>query len=66
MSKLREYLFFKQKSITDFAKELNISRSYLNKIVLGQTYPSRLLAKEIERMTGGEVKIQELLKASEI
>lgn len=62
MSKLREYLFYKQKSVTDFAKELLVSRSYMNKIVLGKIYPSRLLAKEIERATNGEVKVEDLLK----
>lgn len=62
MKKLKEYLFYKEKSITDFAKELMISRSYMNKIVLGQKKPSRLLAKEIERATNGEVTAEELLK----
>lgn len=62
MSKLKEYLFYQQKSVTDFAKELMVSRSYMNKIVLGKASPSRLLAKEIERATNGEVKAEDLLK----
>lgn len=62
MTPLREYLFYKQKSITDFAKELMVSRAYMNRIVLGKTKPSRLLAKEIERMTNGEVKAEELMR----
>lgn len=62
MTSLKEYLFYKEKSITDFAKELMVSRAYMNKIVLGQSQPSRLLAKEIERMTNGEVKAEELMK----
>jgi DNA-binding transcriptional regulator YdaS (Cro superfamily) len=62
MSKLKEYLFYKQKSVTDFAKEMMVSRSYMNRVVLGKVKPSRLLAKEIERMTNGEVKAEDLLK----
>lgn len=62
MTHLKKYLFFNQKSITDFAKELMVSRSYMNKVVLGKTKPSRLLAKEIERATNGEVKAEELMK----
>jgi DNA-binding transcriptional regulator YdaS (Cro superfamily) len=62
MTKLKEYLFFKQKSVTDFAKEMAVSRSHMNKIVLGKIKPSRLLAKEIERVTNGEVKAEDLLK----
>ena len=34
----------------------------MNKIVLGKTTPSRLLAKEIERATDGKVKADELLQ----
>lgn len=62
MTKLKEYLFYKQKSVTDFAQEVTVSRSHMNKIVLGKIKPSRFLAKEIERATDGEVKAEELLK----
>lgn len=62
MSKLKEYLFYKQKSITDFAKELLVSRSYMNRIVLGKSKPSRLLAKEIEHVTNGEVTMKDLME----
>lgn len=65
MSKLKEYLFFKQLSVTEFAKKLGISRGHLNQIVLKNTKPSRLLAKEIERATSGEVTAEELLKEKE-
>lgn len=62
MSKLKEYLFYKRKSVTDFAKEMEVSRSYMNKIVLGKTKPSKFLAKAIENATNGEVKVEELMK----
>lgn len=66
MSKLREYLFYKQKTVTDFAKELMVSRSYMNRIVGGKIKPSRLLAKEIERHTNGEVTAEDLLRIGNI
>lgn len=59
---LREFLFRKKISITDFAKELMISRNYLNQICLGNQIPSPRLARDIERATKGEVTAKELLK----
>lgn len=58
---LKKYLFFKEKTISKFANELNMNRGYINKIVLGLTKPSRLLAEEIERRTAGEVKAIDML-----
>ncbi len=62
MTSLKEYLFYKQISITDFAKNIGASRNYISQITLGKAKPSKFLAKEIERMTDGEVKAEELLK----
>jgi transcriptional regulator with XRE-family HTH domain len=55
MTKLKTYLFYKNKTITAFAKEIKVTRAYLSRIVLGKIFPSRLLAEEIERKTNGEV-----------
>lgn len=60
---LREYLFRKQISITEFSNQLECSRGYLSTIVHGKK-PSRLLAKEIERITNGEVTVEELMKTA--
>ncbi len=62
MTTLKKYLFFKEMSITNFAKELKVTRAYMNRIVRGKIKPSRLLAEEIERRTNGEVKAEDLLK----
>jgi len=58
---LREHLFYSRKSVATFAKELGISRGYLDRIVNNWCKPSRMLAQYIEIMTGGEVKANELL-----
>lgn len=60
--RLDEYLFYEKKTITDFAKELLITRNYLNLIVLGYSKPSKRLARDIEKATGGKVTVEELLK----
>jgi len=65
MNSLREFLFYSGISVTEFAKDLMISRSYLNQIVLGHLQPSKRLAREIERLTQGKVKSEELLKEKE-
>lgn len=62
MTSLKEYLFYKGISITDFAKEVGASRNYISQISLGKLKPSKFLAKEIERLTNGEVTAEELLK----
>ncbi len=62
MTKLKEYLFFKNISVTSFAKELRISRTYLSNITTGRSIPSRLLSEEIERRTNGEVKSDSFAK----
>lgn len=59
---LREYLFYSRKSATQFAKELGISRGYLNRIINEGYRPSYLLAKHIVEMTGGEVSIIEIME----
>ena len=58
---LREYLFRKRFSVTEFAKKINYSRTYVNEIVTGNRTPGRKLAKAIEKETEGEVTAKELL-----
>jgi DNA-binding transcriptional regulator YdaS (Cro superfamily) len=62
MVSLREYLFYSKISVTDFARNLEVSRSYLNQIVLENMKPSKRLAKDIEEATNGKVTVKELLK----
>lgn len=58
---LREWLFRKKKTVTDLAKEINVSRTHLNLISNGIRTPSPELAKRIEQATNGEVTKEELL-----
>jgi len=53
---LREYLFHNRKSVTEFAKVLEISRSYLSHIIHGKYTPSKYLLQKIEKETNGEVR----------
>ena len=62
MNKLKVYLFYKNMSITAFAKLIGVSRNYIGQICLGKMTPAKFLAKEIERATNGEVKAEDLLK----
>lgn len=58
---LKEWLFRKNRKISDFAKELDIDRTHINLIVLGKKKPSPKLAAKIEKATNGEVTLRELL-----
>jgi len=62
MNKLKEYLFYKEMSVTKFADKIGASRNYISQITLGKIKPSKFLARDIERMTDGEVKAEDLIK----
>lgn len=57
---LREYLFRKDMSITEFAKRVDMSRAYVSSIVNGRAIPSKKLAKRIVITTEGFVTLDEL------
>lgn len=58
---LREYLFKKEISITDFAKDIGFTRGYINAICKKNIKPGRKLAKVIEQATDGKVTMKELM-----
>jgi len=62
---LREYLFRKKLTVTDFAKQINYGRTYVNEIVTGNRTPGRKLVEAIEKATNGEVTAKELLGEGE-
>ncbi len=62
MNPLREYLFYKEISVTDFAKKIGASRNHISQITHGKSKPSLFLARDIERFTDGEVKADDLMK----
>lgn len=59
---LREYLFKKRITPTDFARAINYHPSYLQAITRGERLPGKKLAKIISDATNGEVTIEELLE----
>lgn len=61
MTSLKEYLFYKKKSITKFANEVGITRAYMNSIVLGISKPSKFLAMEIQRHTDMQLSLESLM-----
>lgn len=58
---LREWLFRKRRKVTDFAKEVGVSRNHINMIVNDHAKPGAGLAAKIEAATNGEVTLRELL-----
>ena len=59
---LREYLFVHRLSVKEFSETLGYSRTHLSAIVHGKFKPSKKLAQYIEKMTNGEVKVEDLMK----
>lgn len=55
---LRRYLFEKNISQKDFAKEIGYTSNYINMIVNDRLKPFRPLAKAIEKATNGLVKYE--------
>lgn len=59
---LREHLYQKRMTITEFADKIHASRAYISHIINGNKKPGRRLAKDIERGTDGLVTAESLMK----
>jgi transcriptional regulator with XRE-family HTH domain len=59
--KLKEYLIREKISVTNAAKKLGISRTYLDMIIKNDRNPSLELAQAIEDFTDGEVSVDRLI-----
>ncbi len=53
--KLREWMYLTRITITDFAKELDIHRTYLQLILCGKKIPSVKLINKIKELTQNQV-----------
>ena len=53
--KLKDYLYFEKISVTDFAKNVGISRIHMSGIANGFRHPSKSLMAHIELITKGKV-----------
>ena len=56
-----EWLFKQKRTVTEFAKELNISRGHASRVISGSVKAGNLLAAAIERLTEGKVTQKEIL-----
>ena len=59
---LRDYLHFQRMTIQEFADKVGYTRTHLSMIVNDKMNPSARLAKDIERLTNGEVEASQWIK----
>lgn len=53
---LRQWLFNKEMTIADFARQCEVSYGYMRSIVKGKNHPGKYLKKKIDELTNGEVR----------
>lgn len=58
--KLKLYLVENRITVTDFSKELGVTRNYLSGIINGKLKCGKYLAQIIEMKTNGKIKAEEL------
>lgn len=61
MNKLKTYLKISKNSQREFAEMIGTTPNNLNSLINGKSLPSLKLAYEIEKMTGGLVKMHDWL-----
>lgn len=59
---LDEWLWRKKMTTVAFAKLIGISRVYIGQVKRKEVVPGKRLAKDIEALTGGEVKADSFVK----
>ena len=57
---LKEYLFYAQMTVTQFADIANLDRTFVSSILSGGRRPSKPSMIAIERATGGQVTAQSI------
>lgn len=62
--KIKLYTYMRERglNITKMAEMFGVNRSYLNRIMMGKTKPSKRLAFMVEKMTDGYITEKELLE----
>lgn len=56
-----KWLFEKRTTVTEFAKQLGISRGYLSDIISRKYIPSRHIANKIQTLTKNHVKAVDII-----
>lgn len=59
---LKEHLYQKRMTITEFAEKVNATRPYISSIINGRYKPGKRLAMDIERATDGLITAESLMK----
>ena len=62
--KLKDYLKREKLSQAEFSKKIKVSRPHVNQLVKGSRNPSFPLAKLIEKVTNGDVSLNDLYNKS--
>jgi len=57
---LKEYLYQKRMTITQFGELIDFSRTHLSQVMNGNLKAGRKLVRAIEKATNGEVKASEI------
>lgn len=65
MMNLRQYLAQANRSQSEFARQIGVSRSYLSEIASGAKLPSLTVAAAIERETGGKVSAMSFIPSKQ-
>ena len=52
---LKEYLFYSEMTVSDFAKIADLNNAFLSRVLNGKTIPSAKTLRVIERVTNGKV-----------
>jgi transcriptional regulator with XRE-family HTH domain len=63
MSKLQEHLSSSETTLSEFARRVNLSRSYVCEIATGKKSPALETALRISDATNGAVSVRDLLRA---
>lgn len=58
---LREYLFRKRITVTEFSNLIDYSRTHISEIMHGSRKPGKKVIRIIEKATNGEVKAEDLM-----
>lgn len=63
---LREYLFYSNMTVKDFAKIADFNNAFLSRILNGKHMPSAKTLRAIERVTNGKVRADTILAPTKL
>jgi len=63
---LKEYLFYSNMTIRDFAKIADFNNAFLSGVINGKRIPSAKTMRTIERVTNGKVRADTILAPTKL